>query len=115
MTVVDTQETRQTETRVARSEAPSRTAWKKYLAFGSSIGIEIREEDLVLAIVRVRPSGPVLVANAIVPDFRNRPAAEWGAEFHQFLKKHGETHLAATVLLPRHEVIVRQIYLPGVA
>src|SRR5205085_8840800 len=112
MTVTDTAQA--TEAAVHASPA-SAASWKKYIAFGSSVGIEIRDEDLILAVVRVRPNGPVLVANAIVPNFRHRPAAEWGAEFHQFLKKHGETHLAATVLLPRREVIVRQIFLPGVS
>ena len=44
-----------------------------------------------------------------------RPAAEWGAEFNALLSKHGMQHVAATVLLPRHEVILRQISLPGVS
>ena len=49
------------------------------------------------------------------PIFVNRPAAEWGAELQRFLAAAGETRLAATVLLPRDEVIVRALTLPGVA
>ena len=42
-------------------------------------------------------------------------AAEWGAEYARFLKASGAERLSATVLLPRREVIVRQLALPGVA
>ena len=38
-----------------------------------------------------------------------------GAEYAAFLKKLGASHLVASVLLPRHEVIVRPLNLPGVA
>jgi Tfp pilus assembly protein PilN len=50
-----------------------------------------------------------------VPHFREQPAAEWGENYAAFLQKLGARHLAATVLLPRDEVTVRQILLPGVA
>jgi hypothetical protein len=39
---------------------------------------------------------------------------EWGAEYASFVGKLGLQHVAATVILPRHEVILRQIALPGV-
>src|SRR6185369_12925300 len=42
------------------------------------------------------------------------PAAEWGAEYARFLKATGVGRVSATVLLPRREVIVRQVALPGV-
>src|SRR6185369_16134972 len=50
-----------------------------------------------------------------IANFAARPAAEWGAEYARFLKSLGAGHLSATVLLPRRDVIVRQIALPGVA
>jgi Tfp pilus assembly protein PilN len=50
-----------------------------------------------------------------IANYEERPAAEWGAEYARFLKKLGAGRLSATVLLPRREVIVRQISLPGVA
>jgi len=98
--------------------APSfdwQSAWRRAIVFGAGFGIVIGERDLEVAIVRARPSGATLVAATTVADFRNRPAAEWGAELLRFLAATGETRLAATVLLPRDEVIVRTVTLPGVA
>lgn len=89
--------------------------FRKILAFGTGVGIEVREKALEITIVRVRPSGIDLMGSTSISGFRERPAAEWGIEYSQFLKSHGETHLSATVLLPRREIIVRQIALPGVA
>jgi hypothetical protein len=51
----------------------------------------------------------------VIRNFAGRPAAEWGAEYGHFLKSMGIGHVSATVLLPRREVIVRQMALPGVA
>ena len=56
-----------------------------------------------------------VVASATIREFRHRPAAEWGAELLRFLAAAGEPHLAATVVLPREEVIVRTVRLAGVA
>jgi hypothetical protein len=57
----------------------------------------------------------MLKAETTIADFRTRPAAELGEELAKFLSAAGESRLAATVLLPRHEVIVRGLNLPGVA
>lgn len=87
---------------------------RKLLSFGTGVGIEIGARDLAVTVANVRPGGiRVLAAGAIA--FRSRPAAEWGAELAGFLAKAGVAHVAATVVLPRQEVIVRQIQLPGVA
>jgi hypothetical protein len=51
----------------------------------------------------------------VIEDYATRPAAEWGAEYAGFLKSAGVNRLSATVLLPRREVIVRHLALPGVA
>lgn len=85
------------------------------LAFGTGLGIAVGERNLEAAIVRARPSGATLLATIAIEDFRNRPAAEWGAEIQKFVTAAGESRLAATLLLPRSEVIVRTISLPGVA
>src|ERR1019366_4067118 len=90
-------------------------AWRRAIVFGTGFGIVIGERNLEVAIVRARPSGATLVATTTVTDFRNRAAAEWGAELLRFLASAGENRLAATVLLPRDEVIVRTVTLPGVA
>lgn len=105
------------------AEAPAAVAksaaalplWRRAMAFGTGFGIAIGERNLEAAIVRARPSGATLVATKTIHDFRNRPAAEWGAELQKFVTAAGETRLAATVLLPRTEVIVRGVSLPGVA
>ncbi len=89
--------------------------WRRALAFGTGFGIAIGERNLEAAIVRARPSGATPVAVTTIHDFRNRPAAEWGAELIKFVNRAGESRLAATVLLPRNEVVVRTLSLPGVA
>jgi len=88
---------------------------KKYLAFGSGVGIEIGAQDLKVTAARVRPDGVEVVGVTTIRDFSQRPAAQWGLEYSRFLQQAGASHLAATVLLPRRETIVRQIALPGVA
>lgn len=84
------------------------------LRFGTGAGIVVGEHDLTVHLARVRPGGARLVAALRIANFRERPAAEWGAEYAEWLKKNQAKHLAALVVLPRHEVIVRQVQLPGV-
>jgi hypothetical protein len=88
---------------------------RKLLAFGSGIGIEIGAHSLEVVATRVRPSKIMVLGRLVIENFVGRPAAEWGAEYSRFVKALGIGHLAATVLLPRREVIVRQVALPGVA
>jgi hypothetical protein len=88
---------------------------RKYVAFGSGVGIEIGAHDLELTAVRVRPNGVDVLGATTIRDFSQRPAAQWGAEYARFIEGAGASHLAATVLLPRRETIVRQVALPGVA
>lgn len=90
-------------------------AWRRAVIFGTGFGIALGDRNLDAAVVRARPGGATLVASTTVADFRNRPAAEWGADLLKFLAAAGENKLAATVLLPRDEVIVRAVALPGVA
>ncbi|MBC8167551.1 MAG: hypothetical protein H7Y20_16985, partial [Bryobacteraceae bacterium] len=92
-----------------RRAGPSR-----WTAFGNGVGIEIRDKDLQVTIVRVRPSETGVLGAATVTDYRTRPAAEWGTELLGFFRKVGAGHIAATVLLPRRDVIVRTLHLPGV-
>ena len=99
----------------AAGAALSSPSWRRAIVFGTGLGIAIGERNLEAAVVRARPSGATLAATTTIADFRNRPAAEWGAELLKFLAAAGENRLAATVLLPRDEVIVRTVALPGVA
>lgn len=88
---------------------------RKLLAFGSGVGIEIGSASLEVAAARVRPSRIDVLGRLSIHNWPARPAAEWGAEYSRFLRSVGLGHLSATVLLPRRDVIVRQIPLPGVA
>lgn len=88
---------------------------RKWLAIGAGVGVEIGREDLIVNVVRVRPSGAKVLGELIVPHFRQQAAGEWGATYTRFLKKLGFGHMAATVLLPRDELTVRQVSMPGVA
>jgi Tfp pilus assembly protein PilN len=89
--------------------------FRKLFAFGSGVGLEIGATDLEVAITRVRPNKIQVLGRLAIENYASRPAAEWGAEYTRFLKAAGVERLSATVLLPRREVIVRQIALPGVA
>jgi hypothetical protein len=89
--------------------------YKKWLAIGTGVGIEIGARDLTVTLVRVRPSGARVAATFRIENYAERPAAEWGADYAAFLKQNGASYLAASVLLPRRDVIVRQIALPGVS
>lgn len=88
---------------------------RKWLAVGTGAGIEMGEQDLTVMVTRVRPSGTRMLGAGTIARFRERPAAEWGSEYTDFMKRLGGGHLAATVLLPRRDVIVRQLSLPGVS
>lgn len=89
--------------------------FKKWLAIGTGIGIEIAGENLSVTVVRVRPSGVRVLGELAIPRFDQQTASEWGATFSNFAKKLAVAHLSAAVLLPRDEVIVRQVALPGVS
>lgn len=87
---------------------------RKWLAVGSGVGIEIGPADLTASIVRMRPSGATTLGVETIERFRERPAAEWGRQYADFLRRHGVAHVAAVVLLPRAEVIIRTVAFPGV-
>ncbi len=89
--------------------------WKKWLAWGSGVGIEIGEADLTVVAARVRPQGVRIPGVLSIRGFRKGPAAEWGSVYSSFLGKLGLGHLSAVALLRREEVTVRQVPLPGVA
>ena len=87
----------------------------KLLAFGAGVGIEIRATDLEIVAARVRPGRVHVLGRLVIENYASRPAAEWGVEYSRFLRAAGVARLSATVLLPRREVIVRHLSLPGVA
>lgn len=89
-------------------------AMRRLLAFGTGVGIEVGPRDLTVSVVRARPSGAVTLGSAVIAGFRERPAVEWGREYAEFVKKFSAGHVAAVVLVPRGEVIVRTLQFPAV-
>jgi hypothetical protein len=90
-------------------------ALRRWLAFGSGVSITINGADLDVALVRTRPGGARWSAFHRIESFTTRPAAEWGREFAALVKDAGLSHAAALVLMPRDEVILRVLTLPGVS
>ncbi len=92
---------------------------RKWLAFGSGLGIEISgprgAESLDMAAVRVRPGGGTVLGTLRIANFPEHPAGVVGTDIAAFAKKHGLGHAVATVLLPRQDVIIRTLSLPGVS
>jgi hypothetical protein len=88
---------------------------RKFMAFGSGIGIEAGAANLEVTVVRVRPTGIDVLDSTTIRNYRERQAAEWGSEYARFLKDAGAGHLTATVLIPRRDTIVRYVALNGVA
>jgi hypothetical protein len=88
---------------------------RKLLTFGAGVGIEIRGKSLEIVAARVRPGKVHVLGRLAVEDYAARPAAEWGADYAHFLRANGIARISATVLLPRRDVIVRHLSLPGVA
>jgi Tfp pilus assembly protein PilN len=82
---------------------------------GTGLAIAIEGNSLDLMLVQVRPSAVRVRAWKRFPGVLERPADSVGQELRQFLAEFGSAHLAAHVLLPREDVIVRTLHLPGVA
>jgi Tfp pilus assembly protein PilN len=89
-------------------------AVRKWLSYGTGAGLVVGRRDLEAMVVSVRPFGVRILAETRIESFRERPAAEWGAEYVRFLASVNAKHLAAFALLPADEVILRTIQLPGV-
>ena len=88
---------------------------KRWVAIGTGVGIEIGPQNLIVTVVKARPTGTTLLGAASIENYRTRPAAEWGIDYAAFLRRLGAVHVPATVLLPRKDVIVRLLALPGVS
>jgi len=102
-------------TQTANRNPAEAASWRRVLIFGTGFGIAVSGKDLEIVVARARSGGAKLVGATRIADFRSRPAAEWGSEVSKFLASIGENNLAAAIVLPREQVIVRTIQLPGVA
>ncbi|MEP7362886.1 MAG: hypothetical protein ABI972_06490 [Acidobacteriota bacterium] len=87
---------------------------RKWLAIGTGIGIELHHDSLRAVAARLRPNGAEVLGQLRIEGIHERAAAEWGAEYLAFARKFGAEKAPTAVLLPRNDVIVRQITLPGV-
>lgn len=92
----------------------SQPLWRRVGHVGAGIGIEIQGDHLIVVAVRVKPTGVSIAGATRIERFRERPAGEWGLEYEQFLKKLGLGYVAAYIVLPRQEVTVRTLSMPGV-
>ena len=92
---------------------------KRWLAVGRGVGIAIEgargAESLRVHAVRVRPTGVRVLGGFTIEKFAQQPAAEWGSAYTAFAAKLGLRQAPAVVMLPRQDVILRQIGLPGVS
>jgi Tfp pilus assembly protein PilN len=88
---------------------------RKWLRFGTGVGIAITEQGFDVAVARAWPTGVALRGFLHAGHPLKRPVAEWGAEISSFLGAHGAQQVPAVVELPRERVIVRTISLPGVS
>lgn len=91
-----------------------KNTFRKWLSIGTGVGIEISGKNLLVAVTKVRPGGIDVLGVTTIERFAERPASEWSNEYSDFLKSCAGKHLAAAVVLPRSEIIVREIALPGV-
>jgi Tfp pilus assembly protein PilN len=100
---------------IVAQQPPVSKGAASWLIFGTGLGLAVNGTALEVAVATARSSAARLKAATTIQNFRTRPAAEWGAELNAFLTASGEPHLAATITLPREEVIVRTVQLPGVS
>lgn len=89
--------------------------WRRAVSFGTGVGLRLGERALEVAAVQVRPAGARLAGFRRIEGYRERPAAEWGAEALEFLKGLGAEKQAAVAVLPRREAILRLLALPGLS
>jgi hypothetical protein len=87
---------------------------RKWLRFGTGVGIAFTGQGLDIAVARAWPTGVALKGFLHVDNPLKRPVADWGGEVDRFLASHGAQHVPAVVALPRERVIARTIALPGV-
>jgi len=90
------------------------TGVHKWLAVGTGVALEAEGGDLRALVVKARPGGVTVLGEYRALRYAERPAAEWGTELLGFLKSFGVRRGPVWVVLPRRDVIVRQLSLPGV-
>ncbi len=87
---------------------------RRWLRFGMGVGIVAGDHELEVLVARARPNGLSVAGTLRVPNYLQRPAAEWGAEVAQMLAGCDASAVPAVVVLPRTKVVARTVALPGV-
>src|SRR5690606_11173114 len=90
------------------------TGGRKWLAVGTGVALEADGADLRALVAKVRPGGVSVLGAHRIAGYAERPAAEWGADLLAFLNSLGMARGPVWLVLPRRDVIVRQLSLPGV-
>jgi Tfp pilus assembly protein PilN len=88
-----------------------RTAVGK-LSIRKSLGLYIRGETLQMALVSRQLRSVRLLELLSIPGFRQRPVPELRNEISGFLRRNKALHFHCVMVIPRQEVIVRQLDLP---
>ena len=104
----------QPATAAAPAGLRSASLWKRIAASGTGVAIAVQEESIDILLLRVRPSSVTILGYQRFAGLKERGAAEIGAEYARFLRSNGVPQMPAWVLLPRNEMIVRSLSLPGV-
>jgi Tfp pilus assembly protein PilN len=78
----------------------------------TSIGVEIRQEDLLISSLQRNFSGAAFTHFRRIRDYRLRDRAEVRREIDQFFKSAGLGHDEIVLGLPRRDAVVRQVDLP---
>ena len=84
----------------------------KLLPGRTGCGIAIRGDDLVVVVARMAEGGVEILGRAELRSFRDRPPAEWGTEYWRLLESIRQSHLRATLAVPRSEVVLRVLSMP---
>ncbi len=78
----------------------------------TSVGIEIRQDDLLISCLKSNFSGGVLTHFRRIPGYRTRDAEEVHKEIELYFKSQGLSRESVILGLPRGEAIIRHLDLP---
>jgi hypothetical protein len=79
----------------------------------TSVGIEVRGDDLLISSLQSNFSAGVFTAFARIPEFRSRDQAAVKAEIDRFFRKHRLSRENIVLGVPRRDLIVRHLDFPG--
>jgi Tfp pilus assembly protein PilN len=78
----------------------------------TSVGIEVRQDDLLISSLQSNFSAGVFTAFARIPEFRSRDQATVKNEIDRFFRKHRLSRENIVLGIPRRDLIIRHLDLP---